>query len=165
MNSETVEYKLTRGNCETILVDAEDLHILEKHKLNTLKSERSYTKYVVCCDKQTRKYIGLLHRLILKAKPFEIVDHKNGNGLDCRKDNLRIVSGSQNQMNRRTQGEEKGVWFREDRGKWYARITFKSNPVHLGCFDTKEQAVEARQRAEEKYFGEFNGNGTKGFRL
>lgn len=55
-----------------------------------------------------------------------------------------------------------GVSIHTQSKKWRARITFRGKEIHLGLFDTKEEAIKARREAEEKYFKpiieEFNGS-------
>lgn len=48
-----------------------------------------------------------------------------------------------------------GVWFDKSRELWCAEIMFKSKKYHLGRFTNKQQAIEARQKAEKKIFGNF----------
>lgn len=168
MNTE-YKHTLTRGSKATIIVDSEDAHLIHKYKINLIKPDRSYTRYVVCYNRITRKYVGLLHRLIMKAWPNEIIDHHNGNGLDCRKINLRRASGSLNQQNRRqSRGIEKGVYLVKKTGNWAAEIKVNKRKICLGTFRTQDEAVKARFDAEEKYHP-YAGFGTqslpRGFRL
>jgi len=44
-----------------------------------------------------------------------------------------------------------GVMFEAERGKWSARIGHDMKTIHLGRFDTFDEAAEARRQAEEKY--------------
>lgn len=96
-------------------------------------------------DKKTVK----LHRYVMNAKKGEIVDHINGNKLDNRRENLRVVTNGQNRAN--TQ-KNKGYVFIQ--GKYMARITVKGEKIYLGRFKTPEEAQEAYRQASIKYFGE-----------
>lgn len=152
-----------------ILVDDEDKDILFKYFLSTLKTKGAYTRYVICTDLQTTKYVGMLHRIILNIKDRKIlVDHDDGNGLNCCKENLRICNSSENQQNRRLtkiENEVRGLYFREDRGYWTAKIVVDKKQISLGAFHLKEDAIIARLKAEDIYFNHFNGDGTTHVRL
>lgn len=88
------------------------------------------------------------------------VDHINHNPYDNRKDNLRIVTSTQNSYNRRIQSNNTsgvtGVYYANDRNKWRAYIKSDKKQIYLGQFDNKEDAIKARKEAEEKYFGEYS---------
>lgn len=98
-----------------------------------------------------------LHRVI--SKVFGIltdeslqVDHINGDGLDNRISNLRVVTQKENNRNRRipsinTSGVI-GVNIVSGTGKWQARIGTGSGRKHLGYFDDFDDAVKARRNAE-----------------
>jgi hypothetical protein len=85
--------------------------------------------------------------------PTEI-DHINGNRTDNRIENLREVDRSTNNMNhcldRRNKSGISGVDFRKDQWKWRARITVNRKTTNLGLFDTREDAIRARQLAEQQ---------------
>lgn len=110
----------------------------------------------------TRKYIHL-HRVILSRKlgrellPHEQVDHINMNGLDNRRENLRLATHSQNNHNRtQYRNNKSGYKGVNKRGhRWYAAIKVNGKQIHLGTFDTPEQAYEAYKQAAIKYHGEF----------
>ena len=103
-----------------------------------------------------------LRNVIMLVPDKYIADHVHGKASrnDNRKENLRIVSKSQNGMNcdyskRNTSGAI-GVYWRKDINKWYARITVNYNTIHLGYFNEFEDAIKARKDAEDKYFGEYS---------
>ncbi len=152
-----------------IHVDDEDKDFLFNYHINTLLNKGSYTRYVVCKFKGTDIHAGMLHRLILNIKDRNIlVDHNDGNGLNCIKSNLRICKYFQNQQNRRLtkiENEVRGLYFRKDRGYWTARITVNKKVILLGSFINKEDAIIARLNAENEYFSEFNGIGTTNVQL
>ena len=88
------------------------------------------------------------------------VDHIKHNKRDNRKSQLRIVTDSQSNMNRglasnNTSGIT-GVRFTGQNNKWQAYIGVNGELIHLGYFDDKLKAIEARNIAEEKYFGEYS---------
>lgn len=93
------------------------------------------------------KYIAM-HRLILHAKKGEITDHKNGDGLDNRRSNLRIVTYSENAHNRRG---VKGYHFENARNKWKAMISVDGKAIFLGRFDREEDAAQAYWDAKRAY--------------
>ena len=113
-----------------------------------------------------RKFI-FMHNLVMDnlSKEF-IVDHIKHSELgenscnDNRKQNLRKTNQSKNSMNRRIQSNNTsgttGVRFRKDQNRWVARIKINGKEKHLGTFMNYEDAVEARKKAEEKYFGEYS---------
>lgn len=102
-----------------------------------------------------------LHRFIMNVEDSKtIVDHANHNTLDNRKNNLRIVTRSQNNMNKELSSNNHsgvaGVMWDKDNMKWMAYITKNYHRKHLGYYENFEDAVKVRKEAEEKYFGEYS---------
>lgn len=107
-------------------------------------------------------FLAYLHRVIMGAKKGEFVDHKNQNTLDCRDDNLRIATRSQNAANsegrrRHNSSGFKGVTWSQPSRKWAAKITKDGWRYHLGVFQHKHRAAIAVDRAALALFGEFAG--------
>lgn len=101
----------------------------------------------------------MMHRLIMEAQSHQMVDHRNGDPLDNRRENLRFCSMSQNQANSKVRLDSstgfKGVNFRKDSGKFRVRLQFKNNRLNIGAFDSLGAAKLAYAEAAKKYFGEF----------
>lgn len=98
------------------------------------------------------KYV-FMHRFIMNF-PDGQIDHKNGDCLDNRKENLRICDRSQNGINRPPLNKKyKGV--RQVGRRFEARIKFKQKDIRLGSFKTEIEAAKAYNEAAKKYFGEF----------
>lgn len=112
-------------------------------------------------NKTDEGYISM-HRLVMglengdKREVDHIYHHKNDN----RKLQLRIVTSSQNKMNKDKQSNNtsgtRGVSYHFGIDKWIAEIRLNYNKIYLGAFNTKEEAIKVRKEAEEKYFGEYN---------
>jgi HNH endonuclease/AP2 domain len=86
-----------------------------------------------------------------------VVDHINGNVYDNRKENLRVVTQSENNMNKKLQeNNSSGIvgvsWHTRDMC-WQAYISYNSQRIHLGSFYFLRNAVKARREAELDYFG------------
>jgi len=98
-----------------------------------------------------------MHRLVMNCPEDMDVDHIFHNTWDNRKEFLRIVTESQNQMNKTiTINNTSGVpGVCMDKNKWRARIRVNNKEIHLGYFINKEDAIKARKQGEEKYFGEY----------
>jgi hypothetical protein len=100
-----------------------------------------------------------LHALIMGTPEGLHTDHINGDKLDNRRSNLRVVSPSKNQANRRkrhpanTSGV-RGVGLFEGGPKWRAQIMVDRKQRHLGLFNTLDEAAAARQAAEIDAWGE-----------
>ena len=106
-----------------------------------------------------------VHRLVAEAflknihnKPC--IDHIDGNKLNNHASNIRFCTKSENGMNRmnlnsnNTSGHV-GVNFDKSTNQWKAYIRVNSKKMHLGRFDTFEEALKVREDAEDVYFGEF----------
>ena len=103
----------------------------------------------------------LLHRYIMDAPKGLYVDHINHNTLDNRRENLRICTPSENKFNSEqyltNSSGEKGVFFDYfiPTPKWKAFIKYKYKMIHIGYYDTFEEAVIARKDKEKELFGDY----------
>lgn len=124
--------------------------------------------YVVTYKKQNgHNHIIQMHNLIMGCVD---VDHIGGARYDNRKACLRIPNGeygfdTYNHMNRamssRNTSGHTGVGLSSNKKRWVAKITFNKHTIHLGTFDSYEEAVEAREEAERKYYGEYSYNNSQ----
>jgi hypothetical protein len=139
---------------EEFYFDIEDYDIVSKYVWHL-----NNHKYVLTnCPKSTKMY-----RLILKPSRNEIVDHINHNKSDNRKENLRICTHTNNNQNRRlhknnTSGHT-GVSWKKSSNMWYSYITKDKKRLCLGYFEDISDAIQSREEAEIKYFGEFRYRG------
>lgn len=112
----------------------------------------------------TSNKLGLLHRAIfiyidgIDIEGVEI-DHKNRNGLDNRRENLRFATKAENARNnsRRpnsTSSVYTGVSWRKHAKRWSAKIAYAGKSIHLGYYDTEEEAGMAYDRAALYYYGD-----------
>lgn len=99
----------------------------------------------------------LLHRVILNAPPGVKVDHWNRDGLDFRRNNLRLATNAQNCQNRSLNSNNKAGYkgVRMDRGYWRATIRSKGKLIHLGLFKNVIDAAHAYDSAATALFGKF----------
>lgn len=112
-------------------------------------------------DAQGASRILCMHRQIMGEPVGFDVDHRNGDGLDCRRGNLRIATRCQNARNQRRlrlgkTSRFKGVSQHETNGRW--RATIRVSPTrreHLGYFGDEVSAALAYDVAARHYFGEF----------
>lgn len=105
-----------------------------------------------------RSRVVWMHRLI-KGKPNYLVDHKNRDGLDNRRRNLRTATRSQNGANRKINSNNKsgfkGVWWDAQRGLWRASIRLHGKAINLGWYRDPAAGGRAYKKAATKLFGEF----------
>lgn len=126
--------------------------------------------YIISTDSKTKK-TTLLHRIITNCQDNLMPDHIHGKETryDNRKSNLRICTNQENCMNaslsaNNTSGVAGVVWHKRDK-VWQARIKINYKYIHLGYFNSFDEAVKARKEAEEKYFGEFSYDNSQGYNI
>ena len=152
---------LTQG--EYAIVDATDYFWLMSVKWCSPPIKKRKTRYAVrgIVDESGKQTTISMHRTILNmdeaARPQR--DHRNGNGLDNRRKNLRYATPSENQHNKGVQRNNtsgyKGVTFNRPSGKWKALIVLDGKVYTIGYYNTKEEAFAARCEALERFHGEF----------
>ncbi len=101
----------------------------------------------------------MMHRLIMNCPKDMDVDHEHHNGMDNRKDKLRICTRQQNNRNKRKTNKNTsgvvGVSWNKMRKKWQVSIMVNKKNIYLGLYNDINDAIKIRKEAEVKYFGEF----------
>lgn len=100
-----------------------------------------------------------LHRLVMCAAGHEEIDHRDGDGLNCVRSNLRYATLGQNAANRiATPGltsQFKGVAIHKQTGKFEAYLRHDRKKRHLGLFATEIEAAQRYDAESIQVFGEF----------
>lgn len=97
-----------------------------------------------------------LHYMILPRKEGFLMDHKNRNTLDNRKENFRYATHRQNSWNRLPKnGSTKGVYYSKREQKWKARVVINGKRTLIGSYDTKEESISAYDNIAITTQGEF----------
>lgn len=154
--SETTLICYRKGQKYQVIIDTEDLEKVLDPKYGVW--------YVRSCKHIECKLVGTnksaqLHRVIVDAPKGSIVDHIDGNPLRNVKSNLRIVDkrinarNRNNKINSNNTSGYRGVWFEPSRNKWVVQITSNGVTKHIGRYSSKEEAIQARLDAENKYWG------------
>lgn len=153
--------ELTKGFWATI--DVDDLHLVEG-KVWTATCNR-HTTYAYRNERDGSGKVNsvLMHRLIAGAGPDNIVDHRDRNGLNNRRSNLRLCDYSENICNSKLRADStsgyKGVSWHGARGRYRANIKIRGKNTFLGYFDDPEDAHDAYVRASKRLHKEFANSG------
>jgi hypothetical protein len=137
------------------LVDDEDYERVEA--FGNWRTVRRGNHFYACHEKRigprwrNQRIMTLLHRFVLNVTDSKVVvDHINGDGLDCQKVNLVAGDRSLNGLNRvflasnNTSGVT-GVYWSTQKEKWHAEIHLSTGKIHVGFFDNIEDAQTARK--------------------
>lgn len=149
------EIKLTLG--KVAIVDDEDFEYLSQWKWTTKKHRNTfYARRNMKLPNGKNKDFKM-HRVIMGVTdPRQLVDHRDNDGLNNQKSNLRPCSLNENQHNRISRkGSSKFKGVRKDGNKWYAQIMSYRVKRNLGSFDNEIDAAKAYNDAAIIYHGEF----------
>lgn len=151
--------ELTKGHCVLIDPVDSDLSALVWYAHVGING-RIYARRTATLPK---KHHVWMHRVILERvlgralQSGEVTDHINNNPLDNRRCNLRVASAGQNLANTtNSRCDLKGAHYHIRDRRWSSSILVNGYRVHLGTFETKEDAHEAYKQASIEYHGEFS---------
>ena len=143
---------LTQG--KFALVDEEDFERITRYKW---LYDRGYARRRFQINGV--QHMMHMHREVMQAPEGYEVDHINGDKLDNRKCNLRVVTHQRNMFNMTSHKDStspyKGVYWNKERKKWTTQIAINGKRKHIGHFENEEDAAEAYNQAAKKYFGEY----------
>lgn len=156
------EIILTQG--KIALVDDEDYEYLNQwkwfaHKFNNIYYADSWRK-----EESGKRTMVRMHRVILGAPKNSQVDHRDRDGLNNQRNNIRLCTNAQNMSNREGWGKTtqyKGVYcyYEKYKESTYCRIRafiqHDNKPISLGIFKTEREAALAYNKKAKELFGEF----------
>lgn len=149
-NDESVR-RIPLGKGLFALVDAVDYEEISKHRWYATRRGRQV--YAMCRKDGRAIY---MHQMVAKPGKGQVVDHKDGNGLNNRRCNLRVCTREQNQANRGPcGGSSQFVGVYRNGGKWQAEIRCRGEWHYVGRFDDEAEAAKARDRKAWELHGEF----------
>lgn len=139
------------GSLVVSVVDAEDAALVSAYTWHAEPSR--HTTYLAAYDAASGRTVWL-HRLVLNAPDRYQVDHVNGHGLDNRRSNLRLATGSENAQNRYGRANRstgvRGVR-QTGRNRYEAKVTVKGIAVYCESFETLGQAERAAELARARH--------------
>jgi hypothetical protein len=158
----TMLVQLTKGLFA--IVDAADAAEVGRVNWHARKAKKKCPSYAqrTRMGKDGKTVVTSLHHFLWKLwgmAESPILDHKNGNGLDCTRENIRAATANDNARNVEKRSNNtsgfKGVSFHKATGKFSAQIVVNRKLIHLGLFQTAVEAAMAYNSEATKRFGEF----------
>jgi hypothetical protein len=144
------EIKLTKD--KVALVDDEDFEYLSQYKWYAFAAGNTFYAAHKIYYENGEKATILLHNAIIgiSSNGFEC-DHIDGNGLNNKRSNLRLVTHRQNMQNRHDQKSSKypGVYWVKKKSNWMARIQINGKRKYLGSYLSEEEAFKIYRKAVE----------------
>lgn len=138
-----IKLSCNRGHA---LVDEEDFKYLSQYKWRLSRSGYAWTGH---------HPIIIMHRLLMKAPLGKVVDHKNHNKLDNRKENLRLCSQRENLWNSAHRKTNKSGYTGVNWDKYKNRWRVTCNSKDFGYFKNIDAAVKKRAFVAAKLHGDF----------
>ena len=148
---------------EILLTNTKNYAIIDDEDYQKVKN-RDWYEYNRYAARMSTKYEGkrrviFMHRIIVPSASGYLIDHINRNRLDNQKENLRIATQSQNNINRKRMEEAsspyRGVIWRPHAKAWKAYIKQNYKQIHLGYFSTPEEAALKYNEKAIELFGKF----------
>jgi len=162
------------------LKNADDAVLLDDHvyewlladpyfsKINLLKNLRKHSSGCAVFQKTWKKADGgfktetiYLHKLIAekfltthKSGSRRLVGAKNGDKLDCRLENILYRSRSVASRQRKTSSKTGYTGVYREHNRYRAVISIKGKSIHIGMFDTAEEAAAAYNKVSKETYGE-----------
>lgn len=142
------------------LVDDDLYDYLSQWKWHASKSKKTFyaARFIFPNGRKHPKMV-LMHRLVMGDPPGRMIDHRNKNGLDNQRHNLRQATNQTNQMNRSPNHDNTsgyiGVSWHTASQKWIAQLSVGGKSVFLGRHKNLDDAIAARKEGEKKYFAPF----------
>ena len=152
--------KIYLGEGKFAIVDQADYYWLNRFNWTIRRSNSSVYAFRFLDEPGKNTKIISMHRDIMKPRKGLLVDHRNTNSLDNRRENLRNATKSQNQQNRnkvkrKTTSRFIGVYREKRTGHWVACIARRGKRMNLGTYGNELDAAKAFDAAAKKYRGEF----------
>lgn len=148
---------LTKGKFTE--VDDEDFDWLNQWKWHANKTKHTCyaIRHTPMINNQRTKV--LMHREILNVRKEVVVDHKDGNGLNNQRSNIRKCTTSQNLMNQKPRigltSQYKGVSFLKSKNRWRVQIGFNGGQIFLGYFKSEVEAAKCYDNKAKELYNEF----------
>lgn len=159
-----MEIPLTKGY--VALVDDEDYEELSQWKWQSQSGGERNTAYArrgIYNPYSRRMTTVMMHRVIMGDPADYLIDHKDGNGLNNTRSNLRIATRAENQYNSRINKNNttgfKGVTFHRNTGKYMAQVSVDGATRYLGLYNSAEAAHYAYCEAAKQLHSEFANTG------
>ena len=150
---------LTQG--QVALVDDADYEWLNKWRWKVMRGYHTFYAMRGVCVAKHKWTSEQMHRLILGLQPGDgrQCDHRDGDGLNNQRANLRVCTRTQNGCSSRKRkfgtSRHKGVsWHRRDH-KWQSYVRVNKIQIHLGYYQTADEAARAYDAAAKEHYGEF----------
>lgn len=157
--TDPMSYKVIKTkNGFDVSVDESDFEYVSQFRWYARQNKRQRTHYAYAYLKSR---ITPMHRLLMKPSGDQEVDHRDGNGLNNQRINLRVCTRQQNCRNKQiainNRTGVRGVHFDKEKRKFRAMIGHEKRVIHIGYFSDIEAAKAAYTKTAKQLFGEFHG--------